>query len=260
MLGDMKHQLAATRPALRPTVLGLFIGLAAFTLAGCGSSAAPSWSFATAPTAAPVAVGSQPGPAVAARQAAARPAGAAGAAGSSTSTNNSALPPAPASAPSVTRLDLTIVTGTMIGKTEYPAYVPSDFTLPAHSTVVVTITNFDDATALPKGAETYAKASGLVGGTFTVTPIDLKDPNGSAGPPQTVSSIDPAAVSHTFTIAALGINVPIAAHARVTFTITTGAPGTFTWRCMDPCGAGPAGWGTAMAANRGYMEGTLTVA
>ena len=30
---------------------------------------------------------------------------------------------------------------------------------------------------------------------------------------------DPAAVSHTFTIEALGTNVPIPAHARVTFTI-----------------------------------------
>jgi heme/copper-type cytochrome/quinol oxidase subunit 2 len=67
-------------------------------------------------------------------------------------------------------------------------------------------------------------------------------------------------VWHTFTIPALGINVPIAAHARVIFTIHTGAAGTFTWRCFDPCGAGSNGWGTAMAAMRGFMEGTLTVA
>ena len=255
MLEGMKIQNAVTRLALRPTVLGLAMGLAAFTLAGCGSSVAPSWSFAAPSTAAPAAATDQPAQAVAARQAVA-----AGVAGTPASTNGSALPPVAAAGPSITRLDLTIVTGNMIGRTEYPAYVPSDFTLPAHSTVVITVTNFDDATALPKGSETYAKASGLVGGTFSVTPIDLKDPNGSAGPTQTLASLDPAAVSHTFTIAALGINVPIAAHARVTFTITTGAPGTFSWRCMDPCGAGPAGWGTAMAANRGYMEGTLTVA
>jgi hypothetical protein len=54
--------------------------------------------------------------------------------------------------------------------------------------------------------------------------------------------------------------VPIAAHARVTFTIHTGAAGTFTWRCYDPCGAGSNGWDTAMAAMCGSMEGTLTVA
>lgn len=245
-----------TRFAARPTVLGLFVGLAAFSLAGCASGAAPAWSFPPAPAAVPAAAQGQ---AAEAQQAAAHPAAAQNP-GSANSAYSAPRPPAAASAPSITRLDLTIVTGDMIGKTEYPAYVPSDFTLPAYSTVVITVTNFDDATALPKGSESYAQASGLVGGTFTTTPINLKNPNGSAGQSQTLSALDPAAVSHTFTIPALGINVPIAAHARETFTITTGAPGTFAWRCMDPCGAGPVGWGTAMAARRNYMEGTLTVA
>jgi len=43
-------------------------------------------------------------------------------------------------------------------------------------------------------------------------------------------------------------------------TIHTGAPDKYAWRCYDPCGAGPMGWGTAMAARRGFMEGTLTIA
>jgi hypothetical protein len=157
-------------------------------------------------------------------------------------------------------LNLTIVTGDMIGRTEYPAYIPSDMVLPANSTVVVTVTNFDDATPLPKGSEIYARAQGIVGGTFSVTPIDPKDPNGAAGPTRMLSSLDPAEVSHTLTVPGLGLNVPIAPHARVTFTIHTGAPGTYTWHCMDPCGAGTSGWGTAMAAQRGYMEGRFTVA
>jgi hypothetical protein len=157
-------------------------------------------------------------------------------------------------------LNLTIVTGDMIGRTEYPAYIPSDMVLPANSTVVVTVTNFDDATPLPKGSEIYSRAQGIVGGTFSVTPIDPKDPNGAAGPTRILSSLDPADVSHTLTVPGLGLNVPIAPHARVTFTIHTGAPGTYTWHCMDPCGAGASGWGTAMAAGRGYMEGRFTVA
>jgi hypothetical protein len=157
-------------------------------------------------------------------------------------------------------LNLTIVTGDMIGRTEYPAYIPSDMVLPANSTVVVTVTNFDDATPLPKGSEIYARAQGIVGGTFSVTPIDPKDPNGAAGPTRILSSLDPADVSHTLTVPGLGLNVPIAPHARVTFTIHTGAPGTYTWHCMDPCGAGTSGWGTAMATRRGYMEGRFTVA
>jgi hypothetical protein len=257
--GHRPGVIPVTRFAPRPTALALLLGAAAFTLAGCASNDAPSWSFPPAATAAPAEAHSGP---IVAAQAAVRPASlsrdAAGTAASTQSTSTAGTSSTAAS--SATRLDLTIVTGDMIGKTEFPAYVPSSFTLPAHSTVVVTITNFDDATPLPKGSETFANAAGLVGGTFTVTPIDLRDPNGSTGPTQTLSSLNPAKVSHTFTIPGLGINVPIAAHARVSFTITTGAAGTFSWRCMDPCGAGPAGWGTAMAAKSDYMEGTLTVA
>jgi hypothetical protein len=81
----------------------------------------------------------------------------------------------------VARLDLTIVTGDMIGHTEFPAFVPSEITLPAHSTVIITVTNFDDATPLPKGAEQYAKVTGTLNGAATVTPhrrrgVDSGDP------------------------------------------------------------------------------------
>ena len=54
----------------------------------------------------------------------------------------------------------------------------------------------------------------------------------------------------------MGINVPIAANARETFTIHTGAPGKHAWQCFDPCGTGPNGFGGAMAAKSGYMQGT----
>lgn len=257
-----------TRFSSRNLALGLFAGVVGFGLAACSSSAQPTWTYGPA-----AAVGDAGG---ASTQASSAQGSAAQ--GSTVSTTGAmsmsgmAMTPArPAANAAIvsgtgsarlasTRLDITIVTGDMIGKTEYPAFVPADFTLPANSTVTVTITNFDDATALPKGAESYATASGVVGGTFTVSPINLKDPNSATAAAKTLSSLDPADVSHTLTIPGLGINVPIAAHARETFTITTGAPGTFTWHCMDPCGAGDTGWGTAMAARKGYMEGTLTVA
>jgi len=165
-----------------------------------------------------------------------------------------------ASAPAdpVVHLDLTIVTDAATGRPGYPAYVPSSFELPAHATVVITVTNFDTATALPNGSERYAKVRGTLGDVATVTPIHSSNPNGSAGAARSISALSPAAVSHTFTILALGINVPIAPQARETFIIHTGAPGTYDWRCFDPCGAGSVGWGGAMAAP-GYMEGTLTV-
>ena len=155
---------------------------------------------------------------------------------------------------------LTIVTGEMIGTKDYPAYIPSSFVLPAYSTVVVTVTDFDTATPLPAALQVYAHAQGIVGDAFTVTPIDPKTPNAAAGPTTTHTSLDPADVAHTLTAPGLGLNVPIAALSRVTFTIRTGAPGTYTWHCMDPCGSGPTGWGGAMAAQSGYMEGTITVA
>jgi hypothetical protein len=159
----------------------------------------------------------------------------------------------------VARLNLTIVTGGMTGHDEFPAFIPSDFTLPANSTVLITITNFDDATALPKGSEQYATVSGTVGNAARITPIKAGDPNGSGGPTRVVTALDPANVSHTFTIPALGINVPIAPRARETFVLHTGAPGHYLWRCFDPCGADPMGWGTAMGAKSGFMQGTLTV-
>jgi hypothetical protein len=71
------------------------------------------------------------------------------------------------------------------------------------------------------------------------------------------SSLNPdTGVSHTFTIARLGVNVAIAPHAVTTFRFHTGNAGTYDWRCMDPCGSGAIGWGGAMAA-KGYMEGSI---
>ena len=171
-----------------------------------------------------------------------------------------AAPAAPAAASSApVALNLTILSDTMTGKAGWPVFVPTDLSLPAHATVQITVTNFDGATPLPTGSARYAQASGVVGGTFTVTPIAPGDPNGSAGPAATRTALDPSAVSHTFTILALGINVPLAANARTTFTIHTGAPGTFTWKCFDPCGTGPDGWGGPMS-HPGYMDGTVTIA
>lgn len=240
-----------------PQVRGIALAnITAVALAACSGSrpASPVWTLAptaagdgAAQAAAPVASTSSPDSMADMPGMAGMSGGGAGAA-------------AAVSTGAVSYLNLTIVTGDMIGHTEFPAYVPSNPTLPANSTVVVTITNFDDATALPADMKQYASVSGTVADTVQVTPIDPADPNGSAGPTKAISTLDPKAVSHTFTVPGLGLNVPIAAQSRVTFVIHTGAAGTFAWRCFDPCGDGPTGWGTAMAAKSGFMEGTLTVA
>jgi nitrous oxide reductase len=133
-----------------------------------------------------------------------------------------------------------------------PAFVPTDFSVPRNAIVDVSITNFDDATALTGSFIKYAKVTGTVDDTATVTPIDVADPNGpGAGPTQVINSMDPNNVSHTFTIPELGLNVPIWPQARTTFTFRTGKSGTFHWACYDPCGG-------AMGAPR-YMSGDLRV-
>ena len=219
----------------RTGILGGVVALVVAVSACGGASAAPTWTY---------------GPlAPAAHDAQATP---------GADASNAADTPQVASIRAI-QVSLSIVTGDMIGKTEYPAFVPSDLTLPANSTVTVTITNFDDATPLAKGSEQFAAVTGTVGDVVSVTPLDLKDPNGSAGPTTTVSKLAPAEVSHTFTVPGLGLNVPIAAHSRTTFTFQTHGAGSYAWHCMDPCGAGPTGWGTAMGSRAGYMEGTLTI-
>ncbi len=153
---------------------------------------------------------------------------------------------------------LVIATPDMLGGGDMPAYVPSALTLPANSTVIITVVNFDDPTALPAGSEGFAVAKGVIG-PLQVQALDPKKPNDTSAPVAAVTSMDPQkGVSHTFTITTLGINVPIAPQSRTTFTIHTGKAGTYQWQCYDPCGSDPAGWGGAMATD-GFMRGTLTV-
>jgi len=152
---------------------------------------------------------------------------------------------------------LVIATGDQLGSNDMPAYVPSQLTLPANTTVTITVVNFDDATALAAGNEKYAVATGVIG-PVEVQAMDSAKPNADTAA-TAVTRMDPAnGVSHTFTIAKLGINVPIAPKSKTTFTFKTGKAGTYEWQCMDPCGSDPNGWGGAMSA-LGYMRGTLTV-
>ena len=156
--------------------------------------------------------------------------------------------------PPSANVNLTVVTG--LGRTgDWPAFVPSAITVPAHATVTFTVTNLDNATALPAQ---FARVKGTVGDTATVAAINPKAPN-VLGQARVITSLDPnTQVGHTFTILALGLNVPIASQSVETFVIHTGAPGVYTWRCYDPCGMGSSGWEGPMGA-AGYMSGTMTV-
>jgi hypothetical protein len=157
---------------------------------------------------------------------------------------------ASAAAPSVHyHFYMDVLTGGMYGKPGWPKFEPGNFTLPANADVTVTITSYDDGTA-PVPA-VYGKVSGTAGDTETV--------NG-----QTVSSVDPQQVAHTFTVSGLKLNVPIPVAASsqsptvVQFTFHTPKAGTYTWQCEAPCGSGADGWGGPMVTS-GYMTGTMTV-
>ncbi len=153
--------------------------------------------------------------------------------------------------------NLTIVTDAQTGRNGYIAYVPTDFTLPAHSTVRIRIVNFDGAT--PQKPAQYARVWGTVGGTIQVQSFNTKLPN-QLQPVQTLSSLNAATdVSHTFTVPGMHLNVPVAPIGVTTFVVHTGKPGHYTWRCMNPCGTGNTGWSGPMVI-AGYMSGTVTVA
>lgn len=157
-----------------------------------------------------------------------------------------------------THLYLTIATPDMLGTDAGPAYLPSSMTVPAYAEVTVTVANFDGNTPLVGAATKYARATGIPG-QFSSRVLDPANPNAASKSPARYSmSIDPALVSHTFTVASLGLNVPICGNCQTTFTFYASAPGHYTWRCMDPCGTGSSGWEGAMARD-GYMSGQLNV-
>lgn len=137
--------------------------------------------------------------------------------------------------------------GTFTSKEHWPAMAPSDLTFAKGDNVVLTIKEYDDApTALPAGSPYNTVA----GGTMTV--------NGAAA--TTVSNTD---IAHTFSIPALGINVPLAKApeggvSTTVFTFKVDKSGTFTWRCFTPCGGDPKGMGGSMAT-KDWMQGNVIV-
>ena len=121
--------------------------------------------------------------------------------------------------------------------------------MPANVLVVITVTNYDNGTNTV--APAYAKVSGTIGGTETVT--------NATGSSDSVTSVAPDQVAHTFTLiqGPYNLNIPIPAAqgttpTTVTFSVMFTTAGQFTWHCMAPCD------GHSMSTP-GYMTGTVTV-
>jgi hypothetical protein len=139
----------------------------------------------------------------------------------------------------------------------------TNFKVPAHSLVHVTVYQFDGESGLRNPF--LSQVQGTIGGTMRVDGKLMK-------------SIPPEEASHTFAVPQLNLIVPLKgvpeeapnqceegpcslsqAHETVTFTIRTGEPGHYRWQCFVPCAAGfLAGFGGPMQTI-GYMDGFLEV-
>ncbi len=150
---------------------------------------------------------------------------------------------------------------------DWVSYGPStNFSVPAHSLVTVTIKQYDSGEQLNN--DFFGTVLGTVDGTATVDG-------------QTVTHVDPTHIGHTFTIHGVNtatqdplfVSIPLPAVSEdapnlangypaprvITFSFITGSKGSYVWNCEYPCGDGYyAKFGGPMAT-QGYMSGTLTV-
>ena len=130
-------------------------------------------------------------------------------------------------------------------------YFPANFTVPTHTPVLVTITNYDNASNPVPSA--VAAVRGTVGGVETMKAA-------SAAEAMTMTAVPTGDVAHTFTMDSGGyaISVPIPAANGladpmvVTFQAYFNITGAFDWHCLAPCDA-------SSMATAGYMRGTVTV-
>ena len=142
------------------------------------------------------------------------------------------------------------------------------FEVPAATKVNVTIEGYDGCTPLRNPV--WGKVTGTIGGVEYVNGQPVSELNSWSG----------CNVQHTFTMAGLGINVPIASpptlkeenalcgtspctsgpHQVVTFSFMTPAKGgTFRWQCIVPCGGGYVDGNGGPMATPGYMSGQMEV-
>ena len=147
------------------------------------------------------------------------------------------------------------------GNWTWPTIGPtSDFQVPAHTLVTVTVRQYDGGATITD--PWFATVRGTVGDVATVDG-------------RVVHGIDPTSIGHTFLLRSLPglsptflVNVPFPAvadhwsdqgpsHVTV-FSFVSGPKGTYAWNCEFPCGQMVAMGGAAMSTN-GYMSGYLHV-
>lgn len=141
----------------------------------------------------------------------------------------------------------------------------TNFRVPAHSLITVTIKQFDSGSRITN--DFFATVHGTVDGTATI--------NGKS-----VTSVDPLAVGHTFTLHGLAdaktqlfVSVPLPSVPdslvpdsgytktpnTITFSFITGDAGKYVWNCEYPCGDGTVARFGGPMSTQGYMSGNFTV-
>lgn len=156
--------------------------------------------------------------------------------------------------------------------------------VPAHALVTVSIYNWDSKSPLLN--DYYSRPIGTTNSSGVVDNSEIVHNYDKHGQPVTTTytaqhPVDPANVSHTFTLRSIpGSNAPylfvsvpvfgVSSSAESddagfpkqpvisTFTFKTSGPGTYAWNCFDPCGNHYDSFGGAMQTF-GYMSGQLVV-
>jgi hypothetical protein len=165
----------------------------------------------------------------------------------------------PSSSATPVHLYLTISFNPGTGADEY---FPANFSVPAHTPVILTITSFDNGTNLVPAM--YAMVAGTVGNTEMVT---------EHGVTHAMPSVPTNGIAHTFTMMSMSsggmgggmaagggaaVNLPIPSAPSMSDPVTVSAElyfnatGTYGWECMAPCDP------NAMAT-MGLMAGVVTV-
>lgn len=142
--------------------------------------------------------------------------------------------------------------------------------LPAHSTIDVTLYQFD--TGSPLRNQHFGMVTGTIGGQAKLNGKTFKVLNSYDTP-------NGQGVGHTFTVPSLGINVPLEGntptkktfctegpcspvtqeHTTTTFSFKTPGPGNYRFQCFIPCGAGRYAGNGGPMQTLGYMGGFLEV-
>lgn len=136
----------------------------------------------------------------------------------------------------------------------------TNLTLPANRLIELVIVNYDDG-----AASLVVPNDNLVSGTsggkvFVASNDNINASQGSSGivlnGGESVTSVPADNVSHTFTIPALNLNVPVPVSSTVVAYFTITKAGTYLWFCETTCGFGTDGTEGAMSTP-GWMTGNL---